>query len=45
MDTIEQSRFEDTNKLFQKPTKSPDFIVKTFKDIEDLTSLIGIIKM
>lgn len=45
MDTIEQSRFEDTNRLFEKPVKTPDFIVKSFKDIEDLTSLIGIIKM
>ena len=45
MNTITNSSFEDTNKLFEIPFKTPDFIVNKFKDIEDLTSLIGIIKM
>ena len=31
MDTIKEGRFEDTNKMFEKP-ESPDFIVSEWKD-------------
>ena len=31
MNTIESGRYEDTNKMFEKP-KSPDFIVSEWKD-------------
>ena len=31
MDTIKEGRFEDTNKMFEKP-ESPDFTVSEWKD-------------
>lgn len=35
MDTIEEGRFEDTNKIFERP-KSVDYIITEWKDRTDL---------
>tara|TARA_B100001057_G_scaffold101361_1_gene98472 strand:- start:8023 stop:8466 length:444 start_codon:yes stop_codon:yes gene_type:complete len=35
MDTIEEGRFEDTNKIFEKPSKA-DYIITEWRDREDL---------
>ena len=40
MDTIEEGRFEDTNKVFQKPKKA-DLIIKTFEySVQDIINKI-----
>ena len=40
MDTIEEGRFEDTNKVFQKPKKA-DVIIKTFEySVQDIINKI-----
>ena len=40
MDTIEEGRFEDTNKVFQKP-KKVDVIIKTFEySVQDIINKI-----
>ena len=40
MDTIKECRFEDTNKIFQKPKKA-DLIIKTFEySVQDIINKI-----
>lgn len=45
MDTIDKGRFDDTNRIFQRPLSPPDLTVTNFRQVEEISQLIHTLRL
>lgn len=45
MDTIDRGRFDDTNRIFQRPLFTPDLTITDFEQVEVLSRLIPTLRL